>query len=135
MTRLTKLPGYPQTFLVITLGPPCFPTVVVFVADLFLAFSHACTLLTSPLAVVVGSSLASSSAVSFSLSVSSPLDVAAAAADFHSAQFAGSFGCLYDSSLHWHSPSLGYLLSLLVLGLLFRSLRPLALLFVSVSNQ
>ena len=120
----------------ITLGPPCFPTVVVFVADLFLAFSHACTLLTSPLAVVVGSSLASSSAVSFSLSVSSPLDVAAAAAaDFHSAQFAGSFGCLYDSSFHWHSSSLGYLLSLFVLSLLFHSLRPLALLFVSVSCQ
>ena len=125
----------------ITLGPPCFPTVVVvFVADLFLAFSHACTPLTSPLAVVVRSSLASSSAGSFSLSVSSPLDVAAVAAaataaDFDSAQFAGSFGCLYDSSFHWHSPSLSYLLPLFVLGVLFRSLRPLALIFVSVSCQ
>ena len=120
----------------ITVGPPCFPTALVFVADLFLAFSHACTPLTS--AVVVGSSLASSSAASFFLSVSSPLDVAAAAAaaaDFHSAQFAGSFGCLYDSSFHCHSSSLGHLLSLFVLSLLFHSLRPLALLFVSVSCQ
>ena len=65
MTWLTKLPQISPDFLGLTLGPPYFVTVVVFVADLFLAFSHACTPLTSPLAVVVGSSLTFSSAMSF----------------------------------------------------------------------
>ena len=57
----------------------CFPIAVSSTAALFPVFSPVCTLVTSPLAPDGKSFLVPSSAVSSSLPVSSPADVAAAA--------------------------------------------------------